>query len=73
MCTSEDLIGLPWSLVEKMLQETKVSYRITYGASFNKFFSVASQGWYVYRVKKTDTVWDIFLLRPMIYSGYEAK
>ncbi len=72
----QDLVGLPWQLAEPKLREAKVSYTVQYGESYNRFFKVAEDRWYIYRIRICEKVSsqqkqvEVFLLHPMINSGF---
>ncbi len=67
------LVGLPWQLAKRRLQAAYIPFRVTIGASYNKFFTVAQDGFYVARVIKHEDIWDILIYPPMIYSNFEQS
>ncbi|MCF0154731.1 MAG: hypothetical protein HUJ84_03240 [Veillonella sp.] len=71
MVHAQSLLGLPWQRVKEILRAANIPYKVTLGASFNKFFAVADKGWYVARVDEQADAWHVLLYRPMIYSEFE--
>lgn len=71
MDTPDHMVGLPWQLAKPILQAASIPFRVTLGASFNRFFTVAPDDWYVTRVKEKEGCLDILLHRPMVASGFE--
>ncbi len=64
-------LGLPWKLVEPTLIESSIPYIVIYGKSYNRFFDVSTEGYYVTRIALKGKVWEILLYRPMINSGFD--
>lgn len=71
MNISEHIVGLPWRLVKPILQAASIPFKVTIGGSFNRFFDVSEQGFYVGRVTYQDGEWHILLYRPMITSNFQ--
>lgn len=71
MGISKSILGLPWQLAQSILQAASIPFKVTIGGSFNKFFDVANEGFYVGRVTHKDQVCHVLLYRPMINSAFE--
>lgn len=64
------ILGLPWQLVEPMLQAAHVPFTIEIGQNYNKFFTIGNEGYYVGRVVVTDGIWHVLLYTPMVNSEF---
>ena len=70
MFDSNSLIGMPWQLAKSRLQAAHIPFKVTIGDNFNRFFDVATDGYYVARVKEIQETWHILIYRPMINSDF---
>ena len=70
MTNSSSLIGMPWQLAKSQLQAAHIPFKVMIGGSFNRFFEIADEGFYVARITKVDECLHILLYRPMIASDF---
>lgn len=70
MLNSNDLLVMPWQLAKSRLQAAHIPFKVTIGDNFNRFFDVATDGYYVARVKEIQETWHILIYRPMINSDF---
>ena len=47
MTNSSSLIGMPWQLAKSQLQAAHIPFKVIIGDNFNRFFEIASEGYYV--------------------------
>lgn len=69
------VIGLPWQLAQVLLQAASIPFTVTYGQNYNKFFSLADDGYYVARMTMPElgsSEWHVLLYRPMVNSGFDT-
>lgn len=71
--THTSILGLPWQLVEPLLQAACIPYTIQIGHNYNKFFSISTEGYYVGKVDIHESTWLILLYRPMVNSNFEKS
>ncbi len=70
MLNSEYLLGMPWQLAKSRLQAAHIPFKVTIGSSFNRFFTISDEGFYVGRVTVNQDIWYILVYRPMINSDF---
>lgn len=70
MFDSNSLIGIPWQLAKSRLQAAHIPFKVIIGDNYNRFFDVASEGYYVARITESDNMLHIILYRPMVASDF---
>ena len=70
MTHSSSLIVMPWQLTKSQLQATHIPLKVIIGDNYNRFFDVASEGYYVARITESDNMLHIILYRPMVASDF---
>jgi len=70
MTDSSSLIGMPWQLAKSQLQAAHIPFKVIIGDNFNRFFDIASEGYYVARITACDDMLHIILYRPMVASDF---
>ena len=70
MTDSSSLIGMPWQLAKSLLQAAHIPFKVIIGDNFNRFFDIASEGYYVARITACDDMLHIILYRPMVASDF---
>lgn len=70
MTRSSSLIGMPWQLAKFQLQVAHIPFKVIIGDNHNRFFDVASEGYYVARITESDNMLHIILYRPMVASDF---
>lgn len=70
MTRSSSLIGMPWQLVKFHLQAAHIPFKVIIGDNYNRFFEVASEGYYVARITESENMLNIILYRPMVASDF---
>ena len=53
MLDSNSLIGMPWQLAKSRLQAAHIPFKVIIGDNFNRFFEIASEGYYVARITES--------------------
>ena len=54
MTNSSSLIGMPWQLAKSQLQAAHIPFKVIIGDNFNRFFEIASEGYYVARITESE-------------------
>lgn len=70
MTRSSSLIGMPWQFAKFQLQAAHIPFKVIIGDNYNRFFDVASEGYYVARITESDNMLHIILYRPMVASDF---
>lgn len=70
MLDSNSLIGIPWQLARSRLQAAHIPFKVIIGDNLNRFFDIASEGYYVARITECGDVLHIVVYRPMIASDF---
>ena len=70
MLDSNSLIRMPWQLAKSRLQAAHIPFKVIIGDNYNRFFDVASEGYYVARITESDNMLHIILYRPMVASDF---
>ena len=70
MTDSSSLIGMTWQLAKSQLQAAHIPFKVIIGDNFNRFFDIASEGYYVARITACDDILHIILYRPMVASNF---
>lgn len=70
MIHSSSLIGMPWQLAKSQLQAAHIPFKVIIGDNLNRFFDIASEGYYVARITECGDVLHIVVYRPMIASDF---
>ena len=58
------------TIAKSRLQAAHIPFKVMIGASFNRFFEIADEGFYVARITKVDECLHILVYRPMIASDF---
>ena len=61
MTNSSSLIGMPWQLAKSQLQAANIPFKVIIGDNFNRFFEIASEGYYVARITESGDMLHIIL------------
>lgn len=70
MTNSSSLIGMPWQLAKSQLQAAHIPFKVIIGDNFNRFFEIASEGYYVARITESEDMLHIILYRLMVASDF---